>query len=227
MESAFAGEVAVKGSMKKTYSTREVKEAAEGLDVVPEVGSAKESTHSDGEVETATSAVESKLPSVERYGLDLLAEWIEGAEYAPLDRFSTVAPDEEMSGAESLEEKKNGKTVYTKAIKGERPTGRYGRLFTDRKLDMLVQGEYELPKDESEGYDKELEDRLFPLDEVKLKRRMRKIAEEQKESSLEEMSKMLGIPPETLERTRRGGGGGGGSQKEVGYFYVLGRRRRL
>ncbi|OWY97155.1 hypothetical protein PHMEG_00032388 [Phytophthora megakarya] len=43
-------------------------------------------------------------------------------------------------------------------------------------------------KTEEEEYDKELEDRLYPLDEVELQRRRVKNAETQRESSLEEIS---------------------------------------
>ncbi|KAE9165774.1 hypothetical protein PF005_g29467 [Phytophthora fragariae] len=55
---------------------------------------------------------------------------------------------------------------------------------------------------EKEEYDKELEDRLFPLDEVELLKRVKKNAEAQKEPSLEDMAKHLNLPVEVLERTK-------------------------
>ncbi|KAE8891266.1 hypothetical protein PF007_g1444 [Phytophthora fragariae] len=55
---------------------------------------------------------------------------------------------------------------------------------------------------EKEEYDKELEDRLFPLDEVELLKRIKKNAEAQKEPSLEDMAKHLNLPVEVLERTK-------------------------
>ncbi|KAF1780523.1 hypothetical protein GQ600_15623 [Phytophthora cactorum] len=56
---------------------------------------------------------------------------------------------------------------------------------------------------EEEEYDKELEERLIPLDEVELERRMKVNAETTKEPSLENMSSFLGIPVDVLERNRR------------------------
>ncbi|KAE9198109.1 hypothetical protein PF005_g15589 [Phytophthora fragariae] len=55
---------------------------------------------------------------------------------------------------------------------------------------------------EKEEYDKELEDRLYPLDEVELQERVKKIAEARKELSIEEMASYLGLPVDVLERTR-------------------------
>ncbi|GMF91885.1 unnamed protein product [Phytophthora fragariaefolia] len=60
---------------------------------------------------------------------------------------------------------------------------------------------------ELEEYDKELEERLFPLDEVELKERVVKNAAKAKELSLEELSVMLNLPLETLERTHEGSPG--------------------
>ncbi|KAG4050900.1 hypothetical protein PC123_g13859 [Phytophthora cactorum] len=56
---------------------------------------------------------------------------------------------------------------------------------------------------EKDEYDKELEDRLYPLYEVELKRRMKNIAEAKKEPSIEDMSEYLGIPVNVLELTRK------------------------
>ncbi|KAE9048407.1 hypothetical protein PR001_g3818 [Phytophthora rubi] len=85
---------------------------------------------------------------------------------------------------------------------------RYDRLFSDEELDVLEgNSSGTAPADsavlpEPEEYDKELEDRLYPLDEVELKKRVKENAEAVKEPSLAEMTKLLDIPVETLERTR-------------------------
>ncbi|KAE9034944.1 hypothetical protein PR002_g7849 [Phytophthora rubi] len=55
---------------------------------------------------------------------------------------------------------------------------------------------------EAEEYEKELEDRLNPLDEIELKRRVEANAKAQGEPSLEELSLFLNIPQEVLERTK-------------------------
>ncbi|KAE8959317.1 hypothetical protein PR002_g30580 [Phytophthora rubi] len=86
----------------------------------------------------------------------------------------------------------------------------YQLLFTDEELDAIeasspgqegtVLAGQEIAV-EKEEYDKELEDRLFPLDEVELLKRVKKNAEAQKEPSLEDMAKHLNLPLEVLERT--------------------------
>ncbi|OWZ21655.1 hypothetical protein PHMEG_0003765 [Phytophthora megakarya] len=55
---------------------------------------------------------------------------------------------------------------------------------------------------EPEEYDKELEERLYPLDEVELKRRMKQNAERLKSLTLEEMSTLLNLPVDVLEARR-------------------------
>ncbi|KAE9306954.1 hypothetical protein PF008_g21349 [Phytophthora fragariae] len=87
----------------------------------------------------------------------------------------------------------------------------YQRLFTDEEIDAMeasspgqegtVLAGQEIAV-EKEEYDKELEDRLFPLDEVELLKRVKKNAEAQKEPSLEDMAKHLNLPVEVLERTK-------------------------
>ncbi|KAE9109544.1 hypothetical protein PF010_g11500 [Phytophthora fragariae] len=76
------------------------------------------------------------------------------------------------------------------------------RLFTSEELDLLMEGETLGVSEEREEYEKELEERLYPLDEVELKLRMEKNAEQQQELSLEEIDSILNIPVETLARTR-------------------------
>ncbi|GMF45018.1 unnamed protein product [Phytophthora fragariaefolia] len=48
----------------------------------------------------------------------------------------------------------------------------------------------------------ELEERLYPLDEIELKKRVDENAKATKDPSIEEMAKYLEIPPETLERNQ-------------------------
>ncbi|KAE8990378.1 hypothetical protein PR003_g23238 [Phytophthora rubi] len=78
----------------------------------------------------------------------------------------------------------------------------HARVFTSEELDALESEEPSAVADEKEEYEKELEERLFPLDEIELQRRMKKNAEQQKELSLTELSALLDIPEEKLTRTR-------------------------
>ncbi|KAG3108151.1 hypothetical protein PI124_g12550 [Phytophthora idaei] len=55
---------------------------------------------------------------------------------------------------------------------------------------------------ELKEYEKELEKRLFPLDEVELRRRRKENADGQKDFSIEKLSMRLEIPAEVLERTK-------------------------
>ncbi|KAG2989498.1 hypothetical protein PC118_g6146 [Phytophthora cactorum] len=90
------------------------------------------------------------------------------------------------------------------------PECKYSRLFTDAELDAIeacdpgdegtVLTEVEVSV-EKEEYDKELEERLIPHDEVALKEQMEKNTETKQEPSSEEMSSYLGIPVKVLERT--------------------------
>ncbi|OWZ11394.1 hypothetical protein PHMEG_00015586 [Phytophthora megakarya] len=75
---------------------------------------------------------------------------------------------------------------------------KYGRLFLDAELDAMEAGE---PAEEKE-YDEDLEDRLYPLDEVGLLRRRVKNAEAQREPSMTEVALQLGLPLEKLQRNR-------------------------
>ncbi|OWZ02574.1 LOW QUALITY PROTEIN: hypothetical protein PHMEG_00025841 [Phytophthora megakarya] len=89
-------------------------------------------------------------------------------------------------------------------IQGSAMTNRYGRLFTKTELDKLEQGVYGDAGEGAEGYDKVLEERLYPLDEVELQRRIKANAEARRAPSLEELSVTLGIPVTTLEKTKDG-----------------------
>ncbi|KAG3022249.1 hypothetical protein PC121_g6544 [Phytophthora cactorum] len=124
-------------------------------------------------------------------------------------------PDPEVNSVAMANlEQAEKKAVEDKPAEDETGSGtpdpRYARLFTDAKLDAM--GACEPGEEatvlagtqvavEKEEYDKELEERLIPLDEVELARRMKKSAEAGREHSLEEISSYLGIPVDVLERT--------------------------
>ncbi|KAG1695749.1 hypothetical protein DVH05_019487 [Phytophthora capsici] len=84
-------------------------------------------------------------------------------------------------------------------------------LFTDAELDAMEACELGQEatvlagtdvRPEPEEYDKELEDRLYPLKDGEIMDRVKANAEAAKEPSTEELSLHLGIPVEVLERTR-------------------------
>lgn len=83
------------------------------------------------------------------------------------------------------------------------PKPRCEQLFTDEELDAWERGEPFPAEEELEEFDKELEDRLIPLDEVELQRRVKKNAEGQRPLTTGEQSELLGIPEEVLERTKQ------------------------
>ncbi|KAE9068335.1 hypothetical protein PF010_g27102 [Phytophthora fragariae] len=78
----------------------------------------------------------------------------------------------------------------------------HARLFTQDELDALEVGQPSPAAEEKEEYDKEIEERLFPLDEIELLKKMTKNAAKEKELTLEELSSLLNLPVETLARTR-------------------------
>ncbi|OWZ12504.1 putative membrane protein [Phytophthora megakarya] len=97
---------------------------------------------------------------------------------------------------------------------------KYGRLFSDADLDNMETCEQNQKestlgvttfKSEEEEYDKGLEDRLYPLDEVELLRRRVKNAETQKKPSLEEVSLLLNLPLDNLQRNQSVSTGNRGS----------------
>ncbi|KAG2900394.1 hypothetical protein PC117_g21988 [Phytophthora cactorum] len=88
------------------------------------------------------------------------------------------------------------------STKGTASTSCYDRLFTDEELDMLERGKDQVVKDEPEEYEKELEERLFPLDDKEVMLCVQRNTEEQEKPTLAEMSAMLGMSEEVLERTR-------------------------
>ncbi|KAG2966066.1 hypothetical protein PC118_g19381 [Phytophthora cactorum] len=123
-----------------------------------------------------------------------------------VESVSTVAEEVVTVPVKKAAQESDCKTV-------DDPEGsKYAPLFTDKELAAMEACE---PGQEStvlagvkdtvekDEYDKELEDRLYPLYEVELKRRMKNIAEAKKEPSIEDMSEYLGIPVNVLELTRK------------------------
>ncbi|GMF55370.1 unnamed protein product [Phytophthora fragariaefolia] len=86
------------------------------------------------------------------------------------------------------------------AVPTEEPTTEYRRLFSEEELTAIEENQWTDP--ETEEYDKELEDRLYRLDEVELNERVKRNALRSKELSLEELSAILNIPIEVLEFDR-------------------------
>ncbi|GMF55209.1 unnamed protein product [Phytophthora fragariaefolia] len=87
----------------------------------------------------------------------------------------------------------------------------YHRLFTDEELDAMEQCELGQESTviagsevaiECEEYGEEIEDRLYPLDEIEIRKRVKRNAEAQTDPSLEELAAYLGVPAEVLERRR-------------------------
>ncbi|KAI9981483.1 hypothetical protein PInf_009236 [Phytophthora infestans] len=92
--------------------------------------------------------------------------------------------------------------LNTERTKATDSSNDYDRLFTDEGLDMLERGDDPIVKSEPEEYDKELEERLLPLDDEKIQSRVTQNASKQEKPSLAELSEQLGISEEVLERTR-------------------------
>ncbi|KAE8989420.1 hypothetical protein PR003_g22125 [Phytophthora rubi] len=110
-------------------------------------------------------------------------------------------PEEEVEDLNPLDPKGPGSPLpkeETKVVANPK----YARLFTPDELDALEAGRPPPAAEEKEEYDKEIEERLFPLDEVELLKKMTKNAAKEKELTLEELSSLLNLPVETLARTR-------------------------
>jgi hypothetical protein len=107
-----------------------------------------------------------------------------------------------LAGDVGAELSVRGPTNGEVSTKGTGPAGRYDRLFTDRELDELELGNDKAARTEPEEYTKEMEERLFPLDDDRIQSRVKRNAEGLKKPSLAEMSAVLGIPVEVLERTK-------------------------
>ncbi|KAI9985657.1 hypothetical protein PInf_005049 [Phytophthora infestans] len=101
--------------------------------------------------------------------------------------------DSETSLDENTSPEMDAKEIATPAEEPEiTPSRKWMPYKKERTLEQLTRREY----------DEELEDRLFPLDEVEMKRRQDENAERSRELSLAELSTLLGVPKEKLERTR-------------------------
>ncbi|KAE9229823.1 hypothetical protein PF004_g10664 [Phytophthora fragariae] len=122
-----------------------------------------------------------------------------------LESVNVVVEDgrEEVESTEKPSEVQNESAASTDAAPPpEESPPSHTRLFTEEELGAL---EAKMPSPvsvELEEYDKELEERLFPLDEVELEKRVVRNAAKAKEPSLEELSVLLNLPVETLQRTR-------------------------
>ncbi|KAG1696762.1 hypothetical protein DVH05_017983 [Phytophthora capsici] len=128
---------------------------------------------------------------------DALRTGTEGAESVVTGLQSSMVGAVQANTAESGVREVDGRGTH-----GTVPARSYQRLFTDKELDMLEGRGVTTTKTELEEYDKELEDRLFPLDEVAIRRRAERNAEGQGQPGLEDLSVELGIPVDVLERTR-------------------------
>ncbi|KAG2962343.1 hypothetical protein PC116_g14856 [Phytophthora cactorum] len=107
-----------------------------------------------------------------------------------------------MVGASKVETEALEVENDEESTKGTASTNCYDRLFTDEELDMLERGGDQVVKDEAEEYEKELEERLSPLDDKEVMLRVQRNAEKQEKPTLAEMGAVLGISEEVLERTR-------------------------
>ncbi|EGZ09650.1 hypothetical protein PHYSODRAFT_263235, partial [Phytophthora sojae] len=134
-------------------------------------------------------------------------------EYDVSDCLFAAWTDEETVLAESkgVNGTVEARTVETKTVEAKE-SSKYDRWFTDEELDPMDDCEPGLETSvlagtdvaaEPEEYDKELEDRLYPLDEVELLKRVEQNAKAQTEPSAEELARFLGISLEALERTRQ------------------------
>ncbi|KAE9016729.1 hypothetical protein PR001_g14574 [Phytophthora rubi] len=121
----------------------------------------------------------------------------------------------ECSDAAKWDNAKDTLRVVTNQEGRRKP--RYDGLFSDEELDALernlggtVPGDSAVSPEPDE-YDKELEDRLYPLDEVALTMRVKQNTEAVNEPSLADMAKLLDLPLETLRRTQEASPAGNSS----------------
>ncbi|KAG3141456.1 hypothetical protein C6341_g19739 [Phytophthora cactorum] len=106
-----------------------------------------------------------------------------------------------MVGASKVETETLEVENDEESTKGTASTSCYDRLFTDVELDMLERGGDQVVKDRPEEYEKELEERLFPLDDKEVMLRVQRNAEEKKEADTRGNECGAGISEEVLERT--------------------------
>ncbi|KAG3132958.1 hypothetical protein PC128_g26403 [Phytophthora cactorum] len=138
----------------------------------------------------------------EEFALDTQSEDVE---IVQAERMASVGlgaslPDTELKVSVEATEASTGTVLASlKGVRfenedGEKKTLPYVRLFTPEEIDLMMQGSSIGADQEDEGYDMEFEERRHLLDEVELKRTMKKNAEELKSLTLKEMSTLLGIP---------------------------------
>ncbi|KAG7375835.1 hypothetical protein PHYPSEUDO_015141 [Phytophthora pseudosyringae] len=125
------------------------------------------------------------------------------------DEVVLLLSEEDTMTAEVVSVVSKGETPVEVSDKGAQGTivveqgdpSPYARLFKDGGLEAMELCEPgqeasvlagEAIAVEEEEWDKEIEDRIYPLDEVELKRRLKQNAEAQKEPSLEDMARFLG-----------------------------------
>ncbi|KAI9998330.1 hypothetical protein PInf_002710 [Phytophthora infestans] len=88
----------------------------------------------------------------------------------------------------------------------------YDALF-ERELGLVVEGSAVEASEEKEEYGKVIEERLYPLDEVELRRKIKAIEEEPRGLTLDKISMLLGIQVITLARTKESSPGEQSSPK--------------
>ncbi|KAE9089719.1 hypothetical protein PF005_g18766 [Phytophthora fragariae] len=126
-------------------------------------------------------------------------------EASVLDKASVAAEDgqDEVGSTEKPCEVQDESAESKEAAPpSKEPPPSHTRLFSEEELEALEAKTPSTVGVELEEYDKELEERLFPLDEVELEKRVVRNAAKAKEPSLEELSVLLNLPVETLRRTR-------------------------
>ncbi|KAE9039530.1 hypothetical protein PR001_g7466 [Phytophthora rubi] len=175
-------------------------------------------SHSDGEMKRPTvEAEDTKCAHAPLSRDEELAERSKSAEGGHSDsedpadeELGTLSADAEMIQAGAVAGVAEADPASKPQVEEDRSEGTVknenapplDRLFSSEELDLLMEGKTLGMSEEKEEYEKELEERLYPLDEVALKLRMEKNAEQQQELSLDEISSILNIPVETLARTR-------------------------
>ncbi|KAG2973792.1 hypothetical protein PC120_g26093 [Phytophthora cactorum] len=124
--------------------------------------------------------VEAEVPSTSSTQYkNALESSTEDASSVRAGRFSVVIG---MVGASKVETETLEVENDEESTKGTASTSCYDRLFTDVELDMLERGGDQVVKDRPEEYEKELEERLFPLDDKEVMLRVQRNAEEKKEA---------------------------------------------
>ncbi|KAG4040020.1 hypothetical protein PC123_g24434 [Phytophthora cactorum] len=143
--------------------------------------------------------VEAEVPSTSSTQYkNALESSTEDASSVRAGRFSVVIG---MVGASKVETETLEVENDEESTKGTASTSCYDRLFTDVELDMLERGGDQVVKDRPEEYEKELEERLFPLDDKEVMLRVQRNAEEKKEADTRGNECGAGISEEVLERT--------------------------